>query len=198
MKNDETQQELKRIEQAVSVITDPMLRAEAFKKLLDISFPAPATGEKTPSRSQAALNTEVNKEKPASTEDVSQENLLALCKQIGVTPDQVHAKFDLQPDGIRIYSPPDEPTRTKLQLEGLKVLSILLKKVYDFKTVNATELLGKSKLPTERIDNLNNNDEYKRLFTGTARALQLTWQGEKECLEALKNYLTGVPKVEHK
>jgi len=88
-----------------------------------------------------------------------------------------------------MYHTPRGATRVKIQLLGLTMISLLMQKIYDSKSINAMEVLKRSKLPTERIDNLNNNPDFKRTFSGTGRSLKLTWIGEKEAKELLKNYL---------
>jgi len=192
MNEEDMKAELQNCERIAKAIEDPELRKEAFRKLLDIKFGV--TKKPTDPDTKTAYVKEQSAPSASVSSTETEENILRLCEQIGVTEEQLHRKFDFNSEIIRIYHPPAEGTRTGVQIKSLMMLSILMKKIKGVSNFNASDLLNASKLPIERIDNLNNNVDYKRIFSGNARGLQFTWVGEKESLDLLKQHVSEAKK----
>jgi hypothetical protein len=182
---DNIKQTLKEIEETVSVIEDPELKKIAFEKLVDMKWGLAKPVEDKQTESASTVGEKV------IAAPVVEKGIKVLCQQLGVSVESFREKVDFGEGYPRLFYPPDEKTRLRLQFKGLMLLSIIMKKVYGKNTVNPTDLLKMNGFPTERLDNLSTIKGFNRLFSKEGSELKLTWPGENNALELLKEYLSS-------
>jgi hypothetical protein len=117
-------------------------------------------------------------------------NIKEFAKRNKIEEEKLKIAFDFQPDSLRLLIKFEEKIRKPLQIKSLMILGILLKKIYNIDSFDGKKLLKNSGISYDRLDLLDSNKKYSNYFSkGSKRAIKLTFAGEKQAMEMLRDLI---------
>ncbi|GEM_PF-3865291 len=117
--------------------------------------------------------------------------LKIFCKNNDLDEKRLRYEIDFQEVYPHIINHPKEKVRTKLQFKVLILLAPLYLRVYG-KTLSENTIRGifeLNRVPLERMDKLYNSPPFKKFFTKSATNIKLSWAGEQEGINKLKELI---------